>query len=89
MRLRMRAVDHHAVGWAALGRKVDKDSVEDTHGRLPNEPIVERLAGAIDRGRIPQSRTISDYIDYPAHHPPVVHARNARRPREKGSMRLS
>jgi hypothetical protein len=40
--------------------------------------------GAIDRGRIPPSQTIPDHMDYPADHTPVVHARNATRPREKG-----
>ena len=45
--------------------------------------------GAIDHGRIPPSQTIPDHMDYPADHTPVVHARNATRPREKGSMRLS
>jgi hypothetical protein len=44
--------------------------------------------GAIDRGRIPPSQTNSDYIDYPANHTPVVHARNATRPREKESNAL-
>src|SRR5258708_28550970 len=91
MRLKMRAVDHHAIGWAALGRKVGEDSVEDTHAGPANEPVVERLVGAIDRGRIPPSQTISDYIDYPANHTPGVHARNATRPREKGfnALKLS
>jgi hypothetical protein len=41
MRLKMRAVDHHAVGRAALGRKVGEDSVEDTHAGPANEPVVE------------------------------------------------
>jgi hypothetical protein len=39
MRLKMRAVDHHAVGRAALGRKVGEDSVEDTHAGPANEPL--------------------------------------------------
>ena len=86
MRLKMRAVDHHAVGRAALGRKVGEDSVEDTHAGPANEPVVERLMGAIDCGRIPPSQTIPDHMDYPADHTPVVHTRNATR---KGSMRLS
>ena len=91
MRLKMRAVDHHAVGRAALGRKVGEDSVEDTHAGPANEPVVERLMGAIDRGRIPPSQTIPDHMDYPADHTPVVHARNATRPREKGfdALKLS
>src|SRR5260370_19255715 len=91
MRLKMRAVDHHAIGWAALGRKVGEDSVEDTHAGAASEPVVESLVGAIARGRIPPSQTISDYIDYPANHTPVVHARNATRPREKGfnALKLS
>ena len=63
--------------------------VEDAHAGPANEPIVERLVGAIDRGRIRPSQTIPDHMDYPADHTPVVHARNATRPREKGSMRLS
>src|SRR5229473_7903036 len=50
MRPKMRAVDHHAIGWAALGRKVGEDSVEDTHAGPANEPVVERLVGATDRG---------------------------------------
>ena len=47
--------------------------------------------GAIDRGRIPPSQTIPDHMDYPADHMPVVHARNATRPREKGfdALKLS
>ena len=88
MRLKMRAVDHHAVGRAALGRKVGEDSVEDTHAGSANEPVVERFVGAIDRGRIPPSQTIPDHMDYPADH--------AGRPRAeclasagKGSMCLS
>jgi hypothetical protein len=91
MRLKMRAVDHHAVGRAALGHKVGEDSVEDTHAEPANEPVVERLMGAIDRGRIPPSQTIPDPMDYPADHTPVVHARNATRPREKGfnALKLS
>jgi hypothetical protein len=89
MRLKMRAVDHHAVGRAALGRKVGEDSVEDTHAGPANEPVVERLMGAIDRGRIPPSQTIPDHMDYPADHTPVVHPRNATRPGKKGSMRFS
>jgi hypothetical protein len=46
---------------------------------------------AIDRGRIPPSQTIPDHMDYPANHTPVVHARNATRPREKGfnALKLS
>ena len=88
MRLKMRAVDHHAVGRAALGRKVGEDSVEDTHAGPANEPVVERLMGAIDRGRIPPSQTIPDHMDYPADHTPVVHARNATRPGEKGFKAL-
>jgi hypothetical protein len=40
-------------------------------------------------GRIRPSQTIPDHMDYPADHTPVVHARNATRPREKGSMRLT
>jgi hypothetical protein len=70
MRLKMRAVDHHAVGRAVLGRKVGEDSVKDTHAGPANEPIVERLVGAIDRGRIPPSQTIPDHMDYPADHTP-------------------
>src|SRR5260370_35400421 len=87
----MRGGDRPAIGWAALGRKVGEDSVEDTHAGPANDPVVERLVGAIDRGRIPPSQTISDYIDYPANHTPVVHARNATRPREKGfnALKLS
>ncbi len=81
--------DHHAVGRAALGRKVGEDSVEDTHAGPANEPVVERFVGIIDRGRIPPSQTIPDHMDYPADHTPVVHARNATRPGEKGSRRLS
>jgi hypothetical protein len=69
---------------AALGRTVGEDSIEDTHAGSANEPVVERLVGAIDRGRIPPSQTIPDHMDYPANHTPVVHARNAARPREKG-----
>jgi hypothetical protein len=83
-RLKMRAVDHHAVGRPALGRKIGEDSVEDTHAGPANEPVVERLVGTIDCGRIPPSQTISDHIDYPANHTPVVHAQNAARPPEKG-----
>src|SRR5512144_1562414 len=82
-RLKICAVDHHAVEWAALGCKVGEDSVEDTHAGPANESVVERLVGAIDRGRIPPSQTISDHIDYPANHTLVGHARNATRPREK------
>jgi hypothetical protein len=91
MRLKMRAVDHHAIGRAALGRKVSDDSVEDTHAGPANESVVKRLVGGLDCGRIPPSQTISDYIDYPANHAPVVHARNATRPREKGvnALKLS
>ena len=91
MRLKMRAVDHHAVGRAAFGRKVGEDSVEDTHAGPANEPVVERLVGAIDRRRIPSSPTIPDHMDYPADYTPVVHARNATRPWEKGfnALKLS
>ncbi len=91
MRLKMRAVDHHAVGRAALGRKVGKDSVEDTHAGPANEPVVECLVGAIDRWRIPPSQTILDHMGYPVDHSPVVHARNATRPREKwfNALKLS
>ena len=87
----MCAVDHHAVGWAALGCKVSEDSVEDTHAGPANESVVERLVGAIDRGRIPASQTIPNQLDYPANHTPVVHARNATRPREKefNALKLS
>jgi hypothetical protein len=78
-------------GRAAFGRKVGEDSVEDTHAEPANEPIVERLVGAIDRGRIPPSQTIPGHMDYPADHTPVVHVRNATRPREKGfnALKLS
>jgi hypothetical protein len=34
-------------------------------------------------GRIPPSQTIPDHMDDPAEHTPVIHARNATRPREK------
>jgi hypothetical protein len=84
MRLEMRAVDYHAIGRAALGRKVGEDAVEDVHAGPANEPVVERLVGATDRGRIPPSQPIPDHMDYPADHTPVVYARNATRPREKG-----
>ncbi len=84
MRLKMRAVDHHAVGRAALGRKVGEDSVEDTHAGPANEPVVERLMGAIDRGRIPPSQTIPDHMDYPASTRGMPRVRG-----KKGSMRLS
>jgi hypothetical protein len=87
MRRKMRAVDHHAVGRAALGRKVGEDSVEDTHARPANEPVVESLVGAINRGRIPPSQTMPDHMNYPTDHTPVVPARNATRPREKGVQR--
>jgi len=70
MRLKMRAVDHRAVRCAALGRKVGEDSVEDTDAGPANEPVVERLVGAIDRGRIPPSQTIPDDVDYSADHTP-------------------
>ena len=70
MRLKMRAVDHHAIGWAAPGRKVGEDSVEDTHAGPANEPVVERLVGAMDRGRLPPSQTIPDHMDYLADHTP-------------------
>ena len=83
MRLKMRAVDHHAVGRPALSRKVGEDSVEDTRAGPANEPVVERLMGAIDRGRIPPSQTIPDHMDYPADHTPVIHARNAHASRGK------
>ena len=43
------------------------------------------LWGGIDRGRIPPSQIIPDHMDYPADHTPVVHARNATRPRVKES----
>lgn len=72
-----------------LGRKVGEDSVEDTHAGPANEPVVERLVGAIDRGRIPPSQTISNHMDYPADHTPVVQARNATRRGKKSSMRFS
>jgi hypothetical protein len=39
-------------------------------------------------GRIPPSQTIPDHMDYPADHTPVVHARNATRPGEKGFKAL-
>jgi hypothetical protein len=58
----MRAVDHHAIGRAALGRKVGEDAVEDAHAGPANEPVVERLVGAIDRGRISPSQPIPDHI---------------------------
>jgi hypothetical protein len=49
--------------------------------------------GAIDRGRIPRSPTIPDHMDYPADPEPIVHARNAERPGERGfnalKLRLS
>lgn len=73
MRFKMHAVDHRAAGPAA--------SLEDTHTRA-NEPVVERRA--IDRGPIPPSQTIPDHMDYPADYTPVMHARNATRPGEKG-----
>jgi hypothetical protein len=87
----MCAVDHNAVGQAALGRKVGDDSVEDAHARPANEPVVERLVVAIGRGRIPPSQTIPYYMDYPADHTPVVHARNATHPREEefNALKLS
>lgn len=72
MRLKMCAVDHHALGWDALGRKVGEDSIEDTHAGPANEPVVECLVGAIDRGRIPPSQIIPNYMDYPLNHTPVV-----------------
>jgi len=80
---KMRVVDHHAVVRPALRRKVGEDSVENTHAGPANEPVVESPMGALDRGRIPPSQTIPDCMDYPADHTPVVHARNATRPREK------
>jgi hypothetical protein len=91
MRLEMRAVDHHAIGRAALGRKVGEDAVEDAHAGPANEPVVDCLVGAIDRGCISPSQPIPDHIDYPADQTPVVHARNVTRPREKGfnALKLS
>ena len=91
MRLKMRAVDYHAVGRAALGPQGWRRFGRNTHAGPANEPVVERLMGAIDRGRIPPSQTIPDHMDYPADHTPVVHARNATRPREKGfdALKLS
>jgi hypothetical protein len=89
MRLKMRAVDHYAIEQAALGRKVGEDSVADTHAEPASEPVVERLMGAIDGGRIPPSQTIPDHMDYPADHTLVFHARNATRPGEKGLTHLS
>ena len=60
----------------------------------PREALVEyylEKLGAIDRGRIPPSQTIPDHMDYPADHTPVIHARNATRPGEKGfnALKLS
>ena len=55
--------------------------------RLGDEPLASM--GAIDRGPIPLSQTLPDHIDDPANQTPVVHARNATRPRKKGSKRLS
>jgi|UPI000565CD38 hypothetical protein len=81
MRFKMHAVDHRAVGPAALGRKVGEDSLEDTHTGA-NEPAVERRA--IDRGPVPPSQTLPDHMDYPADHTPVIDARNSTRPAEKG-----
>src|SRR5207302_10765680 len=49
-----------------------------------NGPVVERLVGAIDRGRMPRPRTIPGHMGYPAHHTAVSHARNATRAGEKG-----
>ena len=68
-------------GWRRFGRRYPCGTSE----RIG----LEGLVGAIDRGRIPPSQTIYDNMDDPAEHAPVVHVRNATRPREKGSMRLS
>lgn len=70
------AVDHHASGWVTLDRKVGEDSVEDTHAGPANEPVVERLVGAMDSSRIPPSQTIPNHGDYPA-------SQHAGRPRAK------
>ena len=72
--------------WTAISTRVTQ-IIEVLH--LGDEPLASM--GAIDRGRIPLSQTISDHIDYPANHTPVVHARNATRPREKGfnALKLS
>ena len=72
------------VAWLAFGRKVGEDSVEDAHAGPANEPVVERLMGAIDRGRIPPSQTIPDHMDYPASTRGMPRVRG-----KKGSMRLS
>jgi len=84
MHLEMCAVDHQPIGRSALCRKIGEDAHEDSHAGPANEPVVERLVGATDRGRIPPSQPIPDHMDYPADHTPVVYARNATRPREKG-----
>jgi hypothetical protein len=47
------------------------------------------IESLVDRGRIRPKQTIPDHMAYLADHTPVVHAQNATRPGEKGSMRLS
>jgi len=83
MRLEMRPVDHQPVWRSALGRQVGEDTVKEAHAGPADEPVVERLVGAIHRWRILPSQTIPDDMDYHAIHTPVVNAWNATRPREK------
>ena len=84
MGLHRRTVDQD-LRWRASCRCQNIEDIDPNAFRSPSdEPVVERLMGAIDRGRIPPSQTIPDHMDYPADHTPVVHARNATRPREKG-----
>ena len=46
-------------------------------GRPADEPIVERLARAVDLGSIRPSATGLQNMDDPADHPPVIHPRYA------------
>jgi hypothetical protein len=64
-----------------------KDEALEVESALANEPVVERLIGAIDRGRIPPSKTIPDHMDYPADDKPTRGMARVRG--KKGSMRLS
>ena len=60
-------LNHQTVRRHVLGRKIGEDPVKDAHARPENEPAVERLVRAIDRGCIPPPQTIPDNMDYPTY----------------------
>ena len=79
MRLHMRTVDQHFGRRTALGRQRFEHGTPDALLGPALVPVVQRLAGAIDRRRVLPAAARLQHMHDAADHPPIIDPRHTAR----------